>query len=83
MNQITADAELQAKLSRLEGRTEIRDESGKVIGYFTPIDAEEQDLYRRAAANLDCNEKNRRKKSGQKGITTEEVVEHLESLEKP
>ena len=82
MNQITADEELQAKLSRLEGRTEIRDESGKVIGYFTPADRDEQNLYQRAAANLDCDEKNRRKKTGEKGFTTEAVVEHLESLEK-
>ena len=82
MIHITADAELQAKLSGLEGTAEIRDESGKVIGYFTPAAREEQDLYQRAAANLDCDEKNRRKKTGEKGLTTEEVVEHLESLEK-
>ena len=82
MIHITADAELQAKLSGLEGPAEIRDESGKVIGYFTPADRDEQNLYQRAAANLDCDEKNQRKKTGEKGLTTEEVVEHLESLEK-
>jgi len=38
MIHITADAELQAKLSGLEGPAEIRDEHGKVIGYFTPAD---------------------------------------------
>ena len=82
MIHITADAELQAKLSGLDGPAEIRDENGKVIGYFTPADRDEQNLYQRAAANLDCEEKNRRKKTGEKGLTTEEVVEHLESLEK-
>ena len=82
MIHITADAELQAKLSGLEGPAEIRDESGKVIGYFTPADRDEQNLYQRAVAKLDHDEMNRRKKTGQKGFTTEEVVEHLESLEK-
>ena len=82
MIHITADAELQAKLSGLEGPAEILDESGKVIGYFTPADQEEQDLYQRAVAKFDRDEMNRRKETGEKGFTTEEVVDHLESLEK-
>ena len=81
MIHITAEAELRAKLCGLEGPAEIRDEHGEVIGYFTPAGRNEQELYQRAAANFDCDEKNRRKETSEKGLTTQDVVKHLESLE--
>ena len=82
MNRLTADDNLQRSLDELEGLTEIRDPQGKVIGYFTPAAGDKTAaIYSQAAAHFDANEMKRRKESGETGLTTAEVLDHLKSLE--
>lgn len=83
MIRLTADAAMKSKLGQLDQPAEIRDTDGNVIGYFTPAGHHEVLLYRDAAAHLDPDEMKRRKESGAKGFTTNEVLEHLKSTEKP
>lgn len=81
MIRVIADERMKARLVELSGPAEIRDADGHVIGYFTPASAREAELYSRAAAALDPEEMKRRKNSGEKGYTTAEVLQHLNSLE--
>ena len=37
MNRVTVDAQTQAKLSNFSERVELYDESGRMLGMFTPI----------------------------------------------
>ena len=80
MNRVTANASLQQSLGALQGLTEIRDAHGRVIGYFSPAAAKAAAAYSQAAAHFDAKEMQRRKASGEKGLTTAEVVDHLKSL---
>jgi hypothetical protein len=83
MNTVTADSAFQQSLNGLKGLTEIRDARGKVIGYFSPATADKTAAsYAQAAAHFDAEEMKRRKESGEKGLTTPEVLNHLKSLEK-
>ena len=83
MNSLTADATLQRSLDALVCLTEIRDAQGNVIGYFAPVGADKAAAaYSQAAARFDAEEMRRRKQSGENGLTTEEVLRHLESLER-
>ncbi|HUG67718.1 MAG TPA: hypothetical protein VMM76_08195 [Pirellulaceae bacterium] len=82
MNTVTADSSLQQSLGLLNGLTEFRDSQGRVIGYFSPADADNSAAaYTQAAAHFDAEEMKRRKLSGEKGLTTAEVLDHLKSLE--
>lgn len=82
MNTVTADSSLQQSLNVLSGLTEIRDSQGRVIGYFSPATTDKSAAaYAQAAAHFDVEEMKRRKESGETGLTTVEVLEHLKSLE--
>ncbi len=84
MNTITADAGIQTVLARLKGLTEIRDGQNKVLGYFLPaMPREELLLYLKVLGEYDPEEIKRRKESQEKGYTIEEILEYLESLERP
>ena len=81
MNTLTVDSSLAQSLSDLNGLTEIRDSEGKPIGYFSPVCGERSAAYSQAAAHFDVDEMKRRKESGQRGLTTAEVLARLRSLE--
>jgi hypothetical protein len=59
MGIITADSALLAVLGGLKERMEIRDAAGKVIGYYTPREHAEAELYQRAKALFDPAETER------------------------
>ncbi|HUG89189.1 MAG TPA: hypothetical protein VML55_00040 [Planctomycetaceae bacterium] len=80
MVSITADSSIQAELERLEETVEIRDRSGRLIGYFTPAAVREADLYRRARQHFDPEELKRRKNEPHESYTTSEVLEYVRSL---
>jgi hypothetical protein len=80
---VTADAALGETLSKLDKPAEIRDEGGHVIGYFAPAGQPKSLLYLQAAAHFNPEEMQRRKNSGERGYSTAEVLEHLNSLEQP
>jgi len=79
MNRITADSAMHKALSQLNNPTEIRDVNGNVVGYFTPANQQEAQLYAEARASFDKDEMKRRKESGANGLTTAQVLEHLKS----
>ncbi len=81
MNTITADNSLQQSLASLNSLTEIRDEDGRIIGYFSPAADRTSAAYAQAAAHFDPEEMKRRKHSNERGLTTAEVLDHLKSLE--
>jgi len=82
MNIVTADSTLQQSLDVFSGLTEIRDSQGRVIGYFSPATTDKVSAaYAQAAAQFDAEELKRRKQSGDKGLTTTEVLDQLKSLE--
>lgn len=81
MNILTADTSLQHSLDHLNGLTEIRDAAGGLIGYFSPATKAASAVYAQAAAEFDLDELQRRKQSREKGLTTQQVLAHLKSLE--
>ncbi len=84
MTVITANQELQDALAGLREKTEVRDGSGNLLGYFIPRQAEEEELlYRYADRVIDPEEIRRRSAAQAKGFTIEQVMAHLKSLEKP
>lgn len=70
-------------LSGLNQPTEIRDANGRLLGYFAPATDEEMILYWQAMRHFDPQELHRRKASGERGATTQEVMDRLQSLEEP
>ena len=83
MTVITANQEMQDALAGLTEKTEVRDASGNLLGYFTPRQVEEELLYRYADRVIDPEEIRRRSAAQAKGFTIEQVMAHLKSLEKP
>lgn len=77
---LTADEKMLAVLNQAKELAEVRDASGKVVGFFAPIAYENAKAYANAAAHIDPHEIARRKATNQKGHSTREVFEHLLSL---
>jgi hypothetical protein len=80
MTTFTVDSSIGTLLENFHEVTQIRDESGKLIGTFTPARQEKTALYEYVAANFDPEEIKRRKNSKEPRLTTAEVLAHLESL---
>jgi hypothetical protein len=76
---ITANEAVQAAFLGIAQRAEIRNPSGKLIGYFEPSE-ELLNLYDEARKRIDPEEIKRRKESKEPGITTQELLTHLRSL---
>ncbi len=84
MSTITVEQGLLPLLRQLNEVTEVRDSKGQLLGYFTPATQEHARLYAKAFAMLDSEELKRRKQrnAGHPGFTIEQVMQHLQSLEK-
>jgi len=82
MTPITASRELQDALAGVKEKTEVRDTSGNLLGYFMPRQVEEELLYQYAEENFDPDEIQRLLSTQKDGFTIEQVMEHLRSLEK-
>jgi hypothetical protein len=80
---LTADDTLLAVLKQTKGLAEIRDSAGTIVGFFAPVEMDRAHLYAQAAAQTDPQEIKRRKEAGGKTHTTQEVLDHLKSLETP
>ncbi len=80
MTSLIADDAMLARLCQVTGLTEIRDASGKVIGYYTPANLAQPHAGTKGAFALDLAEIERRKQSQEKGHTTCEVFEHLKAV---
>lgn len=85
MSSLTADKLLRDFLLQATELTEIRDNSGEVIGYFAPARGGNQaDAAQalRLASRFDLEELRRRKASKEPGFSFKQVMEQLASLEK-
>lgn len=83
MSSLTANETLQALLSGVTERTEIRDPDGKLLGYFTPMSQEIAEKYERAKKLFDPAEAKRRKELEGERLTTEQVITKLKALGSP
>ena len=76
---ITANEAVQAAFRSIAQRAEIRDPSGKIIGYFEPSE-ETRRMYDEAKKLFEPEELQRIDASGGPYYTTEEVLRQLRSL---
>ncbi len=79
MTTLTADDAMLAVLGQASELAEIRDTTGTVVGFFAPVAIDRAPLFARAAAQADPAEVQRRKESGGKTYTTQEVLDRLRS----
>jgi hypothetical protein len=83
MISLVADEAMLAVLRHANEVAEIRDSAGAIIGFFAPVSLEHAHLYAKAAAQINPQEIQRRKDKQGKYYTTQEVLDHLKSLESP
>lgn len=76
MTQLTIDQALGQRLLSAEGPVELHDETGKLVGYFSP--AVDPELYQGVDSPLSEEELRRREQSGG-GRTLAEILRDLES----
>jgi len=74
MTQVIVDAETRTKLRNLAESFELCDETGRVLGRFTPEPAELRE------PQVSDEELLRRSRSNEKTYTTDEVLAYLEQL---
>lgn len=77
---VTVDSRIRSQLADAVSQIEVRDESGALLGYYTPAWLGTAEDYRRARESIDRAELERRKASNEPGISTSEVLEYLKSL---
>jgi hypothetical protein len=82
MISLTVNNAMLELLRQATGLAEVRDENGTVVGFFAPVSVERGHLYAQAAAQTDPKEIARRKEPGRKSHTTNDVLDHLNSLER-
>jgi len=71
-----------AVLGQAKELAEVRDASGKVVGFFAPIAQPQASAYANAAAHIDFAAIQRAKESKGPNRTTAEVLARLDALEK-
>lgn len=83
MSYLTIDEKFCDHLRGILETVELRDTCGKLLGHFTPsLSDEESALYEEAKRLFDPAEIKRRKETEHgRGYTTEQVLEHLKTLE--
>jgi hypothetical protein len=77
---IQLDRAMSESLARLKARAEIVDDRGTILGYFEPVDPDEEELYRKAALLFDREEIERSKAEDGPCRTTAEVLDRLRSM---
>lgn len=77
MTKITIDAELKQKLANLTEPVDLCDESGEVLGRFTPL--VDSSAWEPITSDITEEEMKRRLNAGEKRYTTTEVMDHLGS----
>lgn len=82
MYHLTADQELLERLAGIMEPAEVRDASGKVIGRFTPVFADENDKNERAARYFDLADAERSlAEENEPGSPLAEVWERIQTGE--
>jgi hypothetical protein len=79
---LTANESVQAFLGQAKEKAEVRSPEGRLLGHFEPHQETEQELYERAKKLFDPKEFERRLATEKdQGLTFDQVMEHLRSLE--
>ena len=78
---VTVDSTIRSQFADAPSQVEVRDEQGMLLGYFTPAWLGTAEDYRRARAQIDRAELERRKKSDEPCYSTAEVLDYLKTLE--
>jgi hypothetical protein len=78
MHAITVSPTIQLALLHPGGPAEIRDEQGRLLGYFAPASQPDAERYAQAAAHFDPKQLQQRKQSSRAGSTTQEVIERIQ-----
>ena len=81
MKFITTDGSLKADLSEVKEIVEVKNPAGEVIGLYAPTSMPDWKDYLHIITGLDPEEVKRRDPSKEKCYTSDEVTEHLRSLE--
>jgi hypothetical protein len=82
MSILTAGPAMQAVLSGLKEKTEVRDADGNIIGYFTPREVEHEAIYAWAKTQFDPVELRRRLREEKgRGAPLEEVMRRIQARE--
>ncbi len=79
MSRIIADEALKARFKGFSEHLEIRDESGRLLGFFLPGPVHDPEVYAWAKANITEEEVELARQSPE-WFTTGEVLEYLRSL---
>jgi len=77
---VTANDAVQDLLAGVREDAKIVDASGRILGYFKPLDPEIRRLYDEARQRIDPEEIKQLKASKEPGITTKELLDYLRSL---
>ncbi len=81
MTTLIANDVVQAFLGQVREKAEIRGTNGELLGYYEPRQETEEELYERAKKLFDPAEFERRlAEEKDRGLTFEQVKEHLRSL---
>jgi hypothetical protein len=80
MNHLVVNGELLAELQRQTSLVEIRESTGKTVGYYAPTALPDAKTIVQSAAATDWDDLYRRKVQQLPGYSTREVFEHLLSL---
>jgi hypothetical protein len=81
MDTLFLTPEVAQFLSEIKERTELLDDSGNLVGIFSPKQEAEAELIAEAREIFDLEEARRRLASEKPGRTTQEVLQRLKSLE--
>ena len=81
MATVTADMNMMEALQKAKGLTEVRDRQGALLGHFLPtMSRDELLLYMKVLAEYDPAESERQWQTDEKCYSTQEVLQHLQSL---
>ena len=83
MTVVIADESLHNKLANITEMVEVHDAVGNLLGFFSPRQWEEELLYQHARRVFDLDEIRRRATEEMEGFSIEQVMQHIQSLEKP
>ena len=81
MGVVTADRSLQNLFATLKEKTEVRDDSGNLLGFLTPREVEVELLYQHAETVFDPDDLEKLASEQTTGYSIEQVMAHLRSLE--
>jgi hypothetical protein len=82
MQSVIVDGRVAEELGRAEALVEVRDASGKMLGFFAAVKMDQAAEYAQAAAGVDPWALLRARREPGNGRTTAEVLERLQSLER-